>query len=263
MIIDTHTHIYPEKIAKKATEAIGTFYDIPMQNIGTVDVLLRELDDAGVSKAFILSTATTPAQVRHVNEYVISVKDSYPEKFVAFGTVHPDMDEPEQEMDYIKGKGVLGLKFHNDFLKIAVDDKRMDRIYDYASYLRIPIIFHAGDVRYGFTNPLKFLNIIKRFPELIGVAAHFGGYSEWTDAYEYLCGTNFWFDTSSSFFKIDRDLAKKIIFKHGVDKIFFASDFPMWRPSDELKYFFELGLPDDINEKILYKNAENFISDLN
>ncbi|PWM46417.1 MAG: amidohydrolase [Clostridiales bacterium] len=263
MIIDTHTHIYPDKIANKATEAIGTFYDIPMQNVGTTETLLKALDEANIEKSFILSTATTPKQVRSINEFVISVKESNPDRFIAFGTVHPDMAEPEHEIDFIRHNGVVGLKFHHDFLKIAVDDKRMDRIYDYASQTRTPIIFHAGDKRYHYTNPAQFLAVTKRFPKLMGIAAHFGGYSEWTEAYDLLCDTNLWFDTSSSFFEINKELAKNIISKHGSEKIFFASDFPMWKPKDELQRFYELGLTDEVNEQILYKNAENFLSDLN
>ena len=30
-IVDVHTHIYPDKIAQKATESVGLFYDIPME----------------------------------------------------------------------------------------------------------------------------------------------------------------------------------------------------------------------------------------
>ena len=35
-IIDFHAHIYPEKIASKAVESIGQFYNIEMDCEGTV-----------------------------------------------------------------------------------------------------------------------------------------------------------------------------------------------------------------------------------
>ena len=34
MIIDFHAHIYPDKIAAKASAAIGEFYDAPMARHG-------------------------------------------------------------------------------------------------------------------------------------------------------------------------------------------------------------------------------------
>jgi hypothetical protein len=41
MIIDFHAHIYPEKIAEKATTAVGTFYgDAPMAWHGRAQKLI-------------------------------------------------------------------------------------------------------------------------------------------------------------------------------------------------------------------------------
>ena len=31
---DAHAHIYPGKIAEKATENVGRFYDLPMAEVG-------------------------------------------------------------------------------------------------------------------------------------------------------------------------------------------------------------------------------------
>ena len=51
MIIDAHAHIFPDKIAKKATDAIGDFYGIQMtESAGTPDVLLQEGRLAGITK---------------------------------------------------------------------------------------------------------------------------------------------------------------------------------------------------------------------
>ena len=41
MIIDFHAHIYPEKIAEKASKVIGEFYDLPMCYNGSVQRLLE------------------------------------------------------------------------------------------------------------------------------------------------------------------------------------------------------------------------------
>ena len=39
---DAHAHIYPEKIAEKATASVGAFYNLKMENTGLPEVLLRE-----------------------------------------------------------------------------------------------------------------------------------------------------------------------------------------------------------------------------
>ena len=41
-IIDFHAHIYPEKIAGKATDATGDFYGISPACVGTSEELLKE-----------------------------------------------------------------------------------------------------------------------------------------------------------------------------------------------------------------------------
>ena len=47
--IDAHAHIYPEKIAKKATDTIGVFYDIEMDcKAGTAENLIEEGKKAGI-----------------------------------------------------------------------------------------------------------------------------------------------------------------------------------------------------------------------
>lgn len=260
-IIDTHTHIYPEKIAAKATAAVGAFYDYPMKSIGTAETLKEHMQKAGVCKSFILSVATVPKQVRGINDFLIATVKNNPDIFVPFGTVHLDMENIEDELEYIRKNGIFGLKFHPDFQKFAVDDPRMDVVYEYAQTYRMPIVFHAGDKRYHYSNPLQLRKVIDRFPDLIAVAAHFGGYSEWESAYEYLCGTNYYFDTSSTLGMMsDFSLPKKMIAKHDENRILFASDFPMWTPEYELTNIEKLGLSQDLTEKILYKNALSLIS---
>ena len=70
MIIDSHAHIYPDKLARKAARSIGDFYDIDMDLDGTVDMLLKVGDEAGVDKFLVHSVATTPHQVRSINSFI-------------------------------------------------------------------------------------------------------------------------------------------------------------------------------------------------
>ena len=56
-IIDTHAHIYPVKIARKAAASIGDFYSIPMDLDGTVGELLRAGEEAGITRHIVHSMA--------------------------------------------------------------------------------------------------------------------------------------------------------------------------------------------------------------
>lgn len=258
-IIDAHTHIFPEKIAAKATASVGAFYGIEMSRIGLLDTLLDQMDRNGICHSFILSTATVPAQVRHINEFLISVMQQYKDKFTAFGTVHPGMENMTDEIDYIRSKGITGLKFHPDFQAFAVDDPVMDPVYEKAQAEKIPIVFHAGDNRYHYSTPPQFKAVMKKFPDLIAVAAHFGGYSQWQEAAELLADTGLFYDTSSSLFGMTPETAVNLLNKYDKEKMMFGTDFPMWSAEDEFVRIEKLNLDSETLERIMFRNAENFL----
>ena len=90
-IIDAHAHIYPSKIAEKATLAIGEFYDIKMQMpSGVSERLLTEGKSAGISRFIVHSVATKPEQVKSINSFIKSEIDAHKE-FIGFMTLHPNM----------------------------------------------------------------------------------------------------------------------------------------------------------------------------
>ncbi len=63
-IFDAHCHIFPEKIAAKASVNIGAFYGLHMSFDGSVKTLMDLYGKAGVDKCLVQSVATTPAQLR-------------------------------------------------------------------------------------------------------------------------------------------------------------------------------------------------------
>ena len=53
MIIDFHAHLYPEKIAAKASKAIGDFYNTSMSYKGTAEELISSGSKIGVTKYLV------------------------------------------------------------------------------------------------------------------------------------------------------------------------------------------------------------------
>lgn len=259
-IINTHTHIYPAKIAQKATVAIGDFYDLPMDTEGSEERLKKEMSDFGIKRCFLLSTATVPQQVRQINNFLVDVlARNGTDKFTAFGTVHPLMNGWEEEMDYMKENGIAGIKFHHDFIGIAADDPVMFKIYEKAQAEKTPVYLHAGDKRYKLTNPVQLRHIYDLFPNIIIIAAHFGGYSVWDDVIPLLKDTGFYFDTSSTLDFISPEKAADMISRLGHERFFFGTDFPMWEFEKEWNRFLKLPLGEDILESIAHVNAEKFL----
>lgn len=252
-IIDIHNHIFPEKIAEKAVGAIGEYYGLDMFGSGTVDELLESGSKIGVSKYVVLPTATKVEQVESANKFISEVQSQY-KSFIGFGSLHPGLEDPELEVEKIISLGLHGVKLHPEFQNFSLDDAEMMPIYK-AIEGRLPLLVHVGDENRDSSHPEKLAKILESFPRLTVIAAHFGGYSAWDESCEFLVGKNVYFDTSSSLFKLNGKKAVEMIRNHGVEKVLFGTDYPMWQHAEEFERFMRLELTETERRMILYGNA--------
>lgn len=256
-IIDAHAHIFPQKIAQKAVASIGKFYDLPMRGNGTSEMLLESGAAIGVEKYLVCSTATKPQQVIPINDFIYEQCQKHPE-FVGFATLHPLMEGLEQEIERILSMGFKGIKLHPDFQEFYIDDEKAMEIYKRVEG-KLMILFHTGDARYDYSRPIRLVRVCDKFPDLKCIAAHFGGYRSWDEAYEVYDNKNIFMDTSSSLYALTPEKARKMIDKFGVKQFFFGTDFPMWSHQQELERLLNLNLKKEDLEDILYRNFEKTV----
>ncbi len=255
-IIDCHCHIYPDRIAAKAVDNIGNFYNIKMNGGGTLQDLKTRMSRAGVTNCLIFSVATTPHQVKSINEFIAANVNASGGMMKGLGTLHPDSEDIEGDVCHLSELGLKGVKLHPDFLSMRIDDERMQKIYSVCEG-RLPILFHCGDYRYDYSNPNRLIPMIKKYPGLKIIAAHFGGWSIWKQAAEKLCGyENLTVDCSSSFYGMTNEEALGCIRLFGAERVLFGTDFPMWDPEEEVRRFYSLGLEKWEQDCIFFKNAE-------
>lgn len=260
MLIDFHAHIYPQKVAPKSTVAIGHFYDdSPIEGDGTAEGLIESGKKIGVSHYVVHSAATKASQVSVINNFIMEQCAIHPD-FVGFGTMHPDFENPAEELQRIKSAGFKGIKLHPDFQQFKIDDPVMNPIYEALTGLDMVVLFHTGDYRFDFSGPARVRNLRRNFAKLKIVAAHFGGYTQWQESFDILNGVDVFFDTSSSLWKMPPELARKFISRHGSDRFLFGSDFPMWTHEGELERFKQLKLTGKEEENILWKNAKDLLN---
>ena len=258
-IIDAHAHIYPDKIAVRASASIGEFYDMPVSYDGTIDHLIELGDNAGVNMFLVQSVAVAPKNVESINDFIAKEVARKPDRFIGFGSLHPDMENAADEVERVKTMGLLGIKLHPDIQGFDIDDKIAYKIYE-ACEDNLPILIHTGDHRYLHSDPRRIPQILKDFPKLKLICAHFGGWSQWEEAENILAGReNIWVDTSSSMYALTADRAKELINAFGEDRIIFGSDYPMWNPADEILNIERLNLPESVKEKISYKNLSTLV----
>lgn len=252
-VFDVHVHIFPDKIAKKAVENIGRYYHINMGEEGTVDALLASVRQVGIDRCLVHSSATHVEQVEAINNFIAGVVKSHPH-LIGFGTLHFDLDDLEAEVERIMALGLKGIKLHPEFQHFVIDEPAMMPVYK-AIAGKLPLLIHMGDANRDSSSPVRLARVLDKFPDLVVIAAHFGGYMRWEESRKYLVGRNLFMDTSSSLAYLDPATAVDMIRSHGVNKFMFGSDYPMWRQRDELDRFLRLDLSGAEKEAILYNNA--------
>ena len=68
MIIDAHTHTYPETIAKRAIEKLEKNSGTKAHTNGVQSGLMASMKEAGISYSLLLPVATSKKQVDTINE---------------------------------------------------------------------------------------------------------------------------------------------------------------------------------------------------
>ena len=261
MIYDAHCHIFPSKIAQKATDSIGRFYDIPMHASGSPEALLTAMDAAGVGMALVCSTATRAEQVSAINHFISEAQDASDGRFWGLGTLHQDLTDEEMadEIDAIASLGLHGVKLHPDFQKMPIDLARMMPVYEELAKRSLPVLFHIGDDRYDFSAPERLAAVCEKVPSLHAIAAHLGGYRTWERASLFIGHKNVIFDCSSSMEMLTDEQIPRQFALLGPERVLFGSDFPMWRPGDVLKKFLSLGFDRKTADMVLCGNFQKYL----
>ena len=112
MVIDFHTHVYPDKIAERTINALlNSAPDVKIFTKGTIDALIESMNKAGIDKSVVLPVATRKGQFDTINNFAYNINQKY-SQLVSFGGIHPDDENPEQKLRFLKSKGFKGIKIH-------------------------------------------------------------------------------------------------------------------------------------------------------
>jgi len=263
LIIDVHTHIWPDAVAPAAIATLLAegmlvpFYD------GTAESLIGAMDEWGIDSAVAQPVATKPGQVVSINDWAARLSAGpYAGRILPFGAMHPDFENPAEEIARMARLGLRGFKLHPEHQSFAPDEPRLAPIYEAAIAHDMTVFFHAGADEVHPTihgTPDTFVTILDRFPEMRVVLAHMGGYKLWPEVAEKLVGKNVYFDTAYTLGHLADDDFCAIIRAHGADKILFGSDGPWTDAGAEIEWIRRLPLAEGVADSILGGNAARIL----
>ncbi|MFV0459559.1 MAG: amidohydrolase family protein [Actinomycetales bacterium] len=259
LVIDAHTHVWPDKIAALALGG-NPVPGLVARGNGTVSGLMDDMSGSGVHISCCMGIANEARHVDRVNEFVAGLLG--PGR-LGFGTVHVGIDVQEN-LDSLRRHGITAVKLHPLFQDFALDDPRLWELFE-AFGDEIAVITHVGEggdaYRNSLSSPTMIRDISRQFPELRLMACHFGGYKILDDAEEMLNGADVVLETSwpPSLATLQPDRVRRLIRNHGTERVIFGSDWPMTSPREELDAIRGLGLRDDELTQILGGNLARLL----
>ncbi|MBQ9760722.1 MAG: amidohydrolase [Clostridia bacterium] len=266
MIIDFHTHCFPDTLAPRAMESLkktfatGGFTKVYTD--GTAASAKEALSKNGIDRAVVCNIATNAHQEHKVNDFAIALKaDPF---FYPLGSVHPDSERVEEELSRLAEAGIKGIKLHPDYVRVPITDPRMDRILSALEARGMFCVMHAGYDPISpdriHATPEMLRETIDRHPNLTLIAAHMGGFAQARGVLEHLVGTNIYFDTSLCSLRPDeREELIEILNRHGEDRLLFGTDTPWSDSKAEIEFLEGVGLSRERLERIYCKNAQRLI----
>lgn len=266
MIIDFHTHIFPDKIARKTIDLLSEKGGIPPFSDGSVDGLLRAMTEADVDVAVTLPVLTNPGSFESVNRFAVQVNERFARedrRLISFGAIHPACEEIDGKMRWLKEHGFLGVKLHPDYQDTFINDDGYVRILQCAKEYDLIVLTHAGpDAAYPETvhcPPVLVRELIRKVPHSKFVLAHCGGYEMWDEVLSVLCGEDVYFDTAYVLRFIGEETFKKFLDRHGEDKILFATDSPWSDIKRDVEILKSFSLGENTEQKLFERNAKKLL----
>lgn len=263
MIIDFHTHTFPDKIAAQTIAFLAEKGEVKPFREGTLSSLKESMKRSGVDFSVILPVATAPRQVESINRLAAELNGK--DGIIYAGAIHPDSENIEEILDFVKNAGLFGIKLHPDYQDVYFSDQRVLRILSAAAERGLYVVTHAG-IDVGYKNdvhctPDMVLDVLEKLGDKIAdklILAHMGGCDLGEEVLEKLCGKPVFMDTA---FVLDRypETCEKIIKRHGADKILFATDSPWADQKRFVEILREFDLTEREREQIFSENAKKIL----
>ena len=252
MIIDFHTHTFPDKIAGRAlTKLSHNSHSKPFTD-GTDTGLVRSMKESGIDLSVILPVATDPAQVMGINDSAARrAEERLAEGLVSFGAMHPDYEDWHGELDRIRANGMKGIKIHPVYQGADLDDIRLLRIYDRCAELGLSVVIHMGGWR-------QWDQVLRLAPELTAAGPVMLD-TAFSDRAFVPLPDGYWKEGETAM--LESDGFMRIIEAYGAGRILFATDSPWSSQADSAEFVRNLPLSAEELGLIMHGNAEGILAD--
>jgi len=261
MIIDVHTHAFPDHLAARAMAQLQAETDQVIAVLdGTVGDLLKSMDRAGISASVVASIATKASQFDAILRWSDTIRS---ERIIPFPSLCPKSDHAVEQVRRVAAEGFRGIKLHPYYQQFLLDDARVFPVYAAAEECGLVILMHCGfDIafpRERVADPVKLARVLERFPQLKVIAAHLGAWMDWDEVEVHLLGRPVYLDVSTCFDFMERDQTERILHGHPRDFLLFGSDSPWVDQLRTLEQLRSFGLDAGVEVAVEGENAAELL----
>jgi len=273
MIIDAHTHIFPEEIISQREHyfinepAFQLLYKSPKTKMVTAKETLAMMEQEEVDRAVVFGIPWQQMELtqRH-NDVVLEAVQQHSDRFLGLCCVDPLQKNATQEVERCLKAGCVGvgeIAFYDSDITDEIIEA-LEPVMSLCQQFDRPVLIHANEP-VGRTYPGKSPSTIKqlykmicRFPQTKIILAHFGGglffyaslKEETKDIFQ-----NLWIDCAAAPYLYQPQIYQISTSLLGEDKLLFGSDFPLLPPSRYFEEMEKIGLSDTQLRKIKGENA--------
>lgn len=277
-IIDFHTHTFPDRIAGTAIQKLKANSGTENFLSGTAEALSASCARAGVDAAVILPVVTNPQSAAKINQASAALNVRFPEThLLSFGGIHPDTPDAKAVLAEAAAQGLRGIKIHPPYQQVAFNDIRYKRLIAWAEELGLVVVTHGGidiGVPGDWCTPAMVREVLHEVQPTRLVVAHMGGWQQWEQVLDLLCGEPVFLDTAFSYGSfayrpeipeavryrpLTEDQMVTLIRAHGARRILFGTDSPWSDQKEQIHLIRSLPLTGEEKESILGENGARLL----
>lgn len=261
MIIDFHTHFYPEKIVERALATAREKAHIEPALDGRRASLLASMRHASVDRSVALPLVTAPGKGPGIIQWA---QENNSDEIIMLGSVHPRDNDFFQTLELARKANLPGIKVHPEYQSFSFDELELDPVWQTVAEMGFFLITHAGEDS-GFdppyhSDPESLRKFHDRFPGLKLVLAHGGSWKQWSEVREFLAGCNIYFDLAFVGELLPRGQYKELVEALGIERCLFGTDSPWCDQAHALELLHDLKLGSYAEEMIHAGNASRLLS---
>lgn len=260
-IIDIHTHAFPDALAERAMPALEEEGDIKAALDGKLSSLLASMDAAGIERSVVASIATRPEQFDSILKWS---KEIASDRIIPFTSVHPADPNAAERIHHTADAGLKGVKFHPYYQEFYLEEPRMNPIYQALQDRALIALVHTGfDLafeRVRRADPVRILDVVKRFPDLKFVATHMGAWEDYDEVERHMSGKPIYTDISFSIQDLPIERARSLVLGYRREYVLFGTDSPWAGQKETVDFVRSLELGPDWEQSIFFDNAARLLA---